>query len=112
MILQVRLRNTGKGLGFRVVRLRNTGDSLLSAGGRGRPKLSPISTPSALPGPHMGSCQNYGPFLGTLNIRCRIILRTQKGTIILTTTHITYTFKDFCKEVIVGSTKEGLIGSR
>ena len=21
----------------------------------------------------MGGCQNYGPFLGTLNIRCRII---------------------------------------
>ena len=37
---------------------------------------------------HMGSCQNYGPFLGTLNIRCRIILGTQKGTLILTTTHI------------------------
>ena len=37
---------------------------------------------------HMGSCQNYGPFLGTLNIRCRTILRTQRGTIILTTTHI------------------------
>ena len=36
----------------------------------------------------MGSCQNYGPFLGTLNIRCRIIKRTQKGTIILTTTHV------------------------
>ena len=36
----------------------------------------------------MGSCQNYGPFLGTLNIRCRITLRTQKGTIIFTTTHI------------------------
>ena len=35
----------------------------------------------------MGNCQNYGPFLGTLNIRCRIILRTQNGTIILTTTH-------------------------
>ena len=33
----------------------------------------------------MGSCQNYGPFLGTLNIRCRIIIRTPKGTIILTT---------------------------
>ena len=30
--------------------------------------------------------QNYGPFLGTLNIRCRTILGTQKGTIILTTT--------------------------
>ena len=36
----------------------------------------------------MGSCPNYGPFLGTLNNRCRIILRTQKGTIILTTTHV------------------------
>ena len=22
-------------------------------------------------GEYMGSCQNYGPFLGTLNIRCR-----------------------------------------
>ena len=37
---------------------------------------------------HMGGCQNYGPFLGTLNIRCRIITGTQKGTIILTTTHM------------------------
>lgn len=36
----------------------------------------------------MGSCQNYGPFWGTLYNRCRIIIRTQKGTIILTTTHI------------------------
>ena len=36
----------------------------------------------------MGGCQNYGPFLGTLNIRGRIIIRTQKGTIILTTTHM------------------------
>ena len=34
----------------------------------------------------MGGCQNYGLFLGPLNTRCRIILRTQKGTIILTTT--------------------------
>ena len=37
---------------------------------------------------YMGGCQNYGPFLGTLNIRCRTILRTPKGTIILTTTHM------------------------
>ena len=36
----------------------------------------------------MGGCQNYGPFLGTLDIRCRTILGTQKGTIILTTTHV------------------------
>ena len=38
----------------------------------------------------MGSCQNYGPFLGTLNNRCRILIGTQKGTIILTTTHILF----------------------
>ena len=39
-------------------------------------------------GPYMGGCQNYGPFLGPLNTRCRIICRTLKGTIILTTTHL------------------------
>ena len=39
----------------------------------------------------VGSCQNYGPFLGTLNNRCRIIIGTQKGTIILTTTQVTAT---------------------
>ena len=26
----------------------------------------------------MGSCQNEGPFLGTINSRCRILLRTPK----------------------------------
>ena len=36
----------------------------------------------------MGGCQNWGPFLGTLNIRCRIIVGIQKRTIILTTTHM------------------------
>ena len=36
----------------------------------------------------MGGCQNYGPLLGTPNITCRIIIGTQKGTIILTTTHM------------------------
>ena len=36
----------------------------------------------------MGGCQNYGPFWGTLNIRRRIIIGIQKGTLILTTTHI------------------------
>ena len=36
----------------------------------------------------MGGCQNYGPFLGNLNIRCPIIIGIQKGTIILTTTHM------------------------
>ena len=36
----------------------------------------------------MAGCQNYGPFWGTLDIRCRIIIGTKKGTIILTTTHM------------------------
>ena len=36
----------------------------------------------------MGSCQNYWPFLGTLNNRCRIIIGTQKRAIILTTTQM------------------------
>ena len=36
---------------------------------------------------NMGGCLNYGPLLGPLNTRCRIILRTQKGTISLTATH-------------------------
>ena len=37
---------------------------------------------------HMVGCQDYGPFLGTLNVRCRIIIGIQKETIILTTTHM------------------------
>ena len=40
---------------------------------------------------YMGGCQNYAPFLGALNIRCRTIIGTQKGTIILTTTHVSQT---------------------
>ena len=35
-----------------------------------------------------GGCQNYGPFLSTLNIRFRIIVGIQKGTITLTTTQV------------------------
>ena len=35
---------------------------------------------------NMGGCQNYGPLI--LNNRCRIIIGTQKGALILTTTHI------------------------
>ena len=37
--------------------------------------------------PHMAGYQNYGPFLGPLNIS-RSIFRTQTGSIILTTPHI------------------------
>ena len=45
---------------------------------------------------YMGGCQNYGPFLGTLNIRCRITIGIQKGTIILTTTHIVLALSVWC----------------
>ena len=41
----------------------------------------------------MGGCQNHGPFLDTLNSRCRIIIGIKKGTIILTTIHILIFFK-------------------
>ena len=45
----------------------------------------------SLTGGHMGGCQNYGPVLGTLNIRGRIVIGIQKkGTIIFTTTHMFY----------------------
>ena len=29
---------------------------------------------------YVGGCRNYGPFLGMLNIRCRIITGTKKET--------------------------------
>ena len=37
---------------------------------------------------HMGGCQNYGPFLGPYYNTAPYISGTQKGTIILTPTHI------------------------
>ena len=45
----------------------------------------------------MGGCQNYGPFLRTLNIRGRIITGTQKGTIILTTIYVVLGGRGFLK---------------
>ena len=36
----------------------------------------------------MGGCQNAGALLGPLNARCRIIIRSQTRTIILTTTNM------------------------
>ena len=35
---------------------------------------------------HKGGCQNYDPFLGALNLSCRIMVGIQKRTIILATT--------------------------
>ena len=37
---------------------------------------------------YLGGCQNYGPFLGPKSNTAPIIWGTQKGTIILTTTHL------------------------
>ena len=37
---------------------------------------------------YLGGCQNCDPFLGTLHIRCRIIIGIQKRTTVLTTTHL------------------------
>ena len=42
----------------------------------------------------VGGCQNYGPFLGTLTIRGRIILRTQKGPLFWRTTHVASRARD------------------
>ena len=39
---------------------------------------------------HVGGSQIYGLLSGPPNNRCRIVLRTQKGTIILTTTHVPF----------------------
>ena len=36
----------------------------------------------------MGGYKNHGPLLGPLNTMCRIVLRTQEGTILLTTTRL------------------------
>ena len=52
-------------------------------------------------GLYVGGCQNYDPVLGPLNTRCRIIPRTQKGTIILITTHVVVS-----KKVDHGSCRE------
>ena len=38
----------------------------------------------------MCGCEHDSPLLGPLNTRCSIILRTQKGTIILTTVHVVF----------------------
>ena len=44
---------------------------------------------------HLGGCQNYGPFLGTLNIRGCIIIGIQKRTIILTIPHLSRNINSF-----------------
>ena len=61
---------------------------------------------------YMGACGNSGPFLGPQNTRSRIILRTRKGTIVLTTTH-TGIDRDCCgfgpySSPYTGSTSFGL----
>ena len=55
----------------------------------------------------MGGCHNHGPILGPLNTRCRILVRTHKVTIILTTTHILFFASTACQWPI-----EGVAGHR
>ena len=51
----------------------------------------------------MGGCQDYGFLLGPLNARRRATLRTQLGSIILTTTHVFYSrFTLVSERVYVG----------
>ena len=40
-------------------------------------QLRTVPTDSSLRGTYLGSCQNYGPFLGTLNYRYRIKILKQ-----------------------------------
>ena len=48
------------------------------------------------------------PFLGTLIIRCHIIIGTQKGTIILTSTQIRY--QDVAREDVVFKELQDVLG--
>ena len=48
---------------------------------------------------HMGGCQNYGPFLDPYYNTAPNIQGTQKGTIILTTTHILKTKDPLCQNL-------------
>ena len=41
---------------------------------------------------HASGCQNYGPFLGPYSNTAPIIYGTQKGTLILTTTHTVFLY--------------------
>ena len=56
----------------------------------------------AVPMCYLGTCQNYGPFLGTPNSRCPNIIGTQEGTIILTTTHLgrELQLSDWCRRCL------------
>ena len=45
---------------------------------RARTRTWEVTIPNPNTEKHVGGCQNYGPFLGTLNIRCRIIIGIQK----------------------------------
>ena len=72
--------------GFCKVRAGRTKSTNISAGCQ--PAFPP--TPVDAEGSDIGGCRTYGPFLGTRTIRCRSIIRIQKETILLTTTHINH----------------------
>ena len=60
----------------------------------------------------LGGCQNYGPFLGALNIRYRIVIGTQKGTIMLTATHLVVGARNFGLRPQIEDGRIGAYGRR
>ena len=85
----ITLNSTGISVGYRII-----DSKLVPVHPHTSPHEAEIKETIYPKGPYsyMGGCQHYGPFLGTLNMRCRIIIGIQKGTIVLTTTHIMYTW--------------------
>ena len=58
----------------------------------------------------MVGCQNDGAFLGTLKIRCHIVIGIQKETTILTTTHM-YKFAEESMAAILVSEPIGRVAA-
>ena len=59
----------------------HNGDGLLGPNSIRVVYMDPLGQQSTKLLTHVGGSQNYGPFLGTLNNKCRIIIGTQKGTL-------------------------------
>ena len=52
---------------------------------------------------YVGGCQNYGPFLDPCYNTAPTIWGIQKGTIILTATHVWVLYKDYYKDPVSNS---------
>ena len=61
---------------------------------------------------HVGGCHKYGAFLGTLHITCRVIIGMQKGTILVTTTHVGGRVQAVSREHLLGGFETTMLGFR